>query len=63
MRKEMLHSLIDMIPETDADTIYRVLLKFIPSDFPLEDEKEAITAAQTSIKEEGTVSINEIDWD
>ena len=32
MSKEMLHGLIDMIPESDTETIYNVLLKFIPSD-------------------------------
>ena len=34
MSREMLHGLIDMIPESDTETIYNVLLKFIPSDVP-----------------------------
>lgn len=37
MAKEMLHTLIDMVPESDSDLLYHILLKFIPSDVPTED--------------------------
>lgn len=62
MSKEILHGLIDMIPDSDADTIYNVLLKFIPSDRPENDELKAIAFADTSIDSEGTVPMNSIDW-
>lgn len=63
MSKEMLHGLIDMIPDSDAETIYNVLLKFIPSDIPENDELKAIAFANKSIEQEGTVSMDSIDWD
>ncbi len=62
MSREMLHGLIDMIPETDTETIYNVLLKFIPSDVPDNDELKAIAYANESIKSEGTVPMDSIDW-
>lgn len=63
MSKEILHNLIDMIPDTDADVIYRVLVKFIPTDIPSDDEIQSISAANKSISTDGTVSMNEINWD
>lgn len=62
MSKEMLHELIDMVPESDTETIYNVLLKFIPSDMPMQDELKAIAFANQSIKSDGTVSMDSIDW-
>lgn len=40
-----------------------VLLKFIPSDIPENDELKAIAFANQSIEQEGTVSMDSIDWD
>lgn len=42
MGKTVLHNLIDLLNENDTDTIYNVLIKFIPSDAPLPDEVMAI---------------------
>ena len=42
MGKAVLHSLIDMLNEADTDTIYRVLVKFVPETEPKEDEKKSI---------------------
>lgn len=47
MSKEMLKNLIDIIAEDDIDTIFKVLIRFIPEDEPLPDEIEAIAAANT----------------
>lgn len=63
MAKELLHTLIDMVPDSDSDLLYHILLKFIPSDVPTEDEVEAISNARESITKEGTVSFDSIDWD
>lgn len=40
-----------------------VLLKFIPSDMPTNDELKAIAFANQSIEHEGTVSIDAVNWD
>lgn len=62
MSRELLHGLIDMIPESDSETIYNVLLKFVPTDIPENDELKAIAMANASIAKEGTKSMDSIDW-
>lgn len=63
MSKEMLKSLIDLLDEKDTETIFRVLIRFVPEDEPLPDEVEAIKRANESIAENGTVSHDTINWD
>lgn len=63
MSKEMIKSLIDLIDDSDIDTIYKVLVKFIPETLPMPDELEAINRADNSIAEHGTVSHEAINWD
>lgn len=63
MSKEMLKSLIELVPEEDIETLCRVVIKFIPEEQPLLDEIEAIARANKSIAENGTISHDEINWD
>lgn len=63
MSKEMLKSLIELVPEEDIETIYKVIIKFIPEDQPLPEEIAAIERANKSIAENGTISHDEINWD
>ena len=63
MKKEILKSLIDMIDENDTETIFRVLIRFVPEDTPLPDEIVAIARANQSIQKNGTVSNSDINWD
>ncbi len=37
MEKAVLHSLIDLLNEADTDTIYKVLIKFVPKAEPYYD--------------------------
>lgn len=60
MKKEILKSLIDMIDENDAETIFRVLIRFVPEDAPLPEEIEAIARANKSIQTSETVSHEDI---
>lgn len=62
MSKEMLKSLIELVPDEDIETIYKVIIKFIPEDKPLQDEIEAIERANKSIAKEGTILHDAIDW-
>lgn len=62
MSKEMLKGLIDLIDEEDMETIFRVLVRFVPEDKPMPDEVQANQRANKSIAEQGTVSNDEIDW-
>lgn len=63
MSKEMLKGLIDLLDEKDTETIFRVLIRFVPEDEPLPDEVEAIRRANENIKEYGTILHDAIDWD
>ena len=63
MSKETLKNLIDMLNDNDVDTIFKILIRFIPEDEPFPDEIEAISMANKSISEEGTISHDSIDWD
>ena len=42
MTKEMLKGLIELVSEEDIETLYNVVVKFIPENVPLPDEIEAI---------------------
>lgn len=61
MSREALKTLVDMIPDEDIETIYRVLVRFVPEDEPMEDEIEAIERAKADTSP--TISHNEINWD
>ena len=60
MSKELLKSLIDYIPQQDIDTLYKVIVKFIPEDEPMPDEIKAIEHTMTS--KDILVSHNAINW-
>ncbi|MCM1217197.1 MAG: hypothetical protein NC548_22080 [Lachnospiraceae bacterium] len=60
MGREAVKNLIDMIPEDDIETIYRVLIRFIPEDEPLPDELEAIAEAKADTSE--TIPHEAIKW-
>lgn len=61
MSKEMVKSLIDLVPDADIETIYRVVVKFIPEDKPEPDELEAIAEAKADTSP--TVPHDAINWD
>ncbi|MCM1134699.1 MAG: hypothetical protein NC400_03895 [Clostridium sp.] len=63
MSREMLKGMIGLVPDEDIETIYNVILKFIPEDVPLPDEVEAIERANRSIAENGTIPHEAIEWD
>lgn len=61
MSRETIKNMINFIPEEDIDTIYKVLIRFIPEDKPSQDEIEAIEEANAD--KIPTISHNEINWD
>jgi len=63
MSREALKNLIELVPEQDIETLFRVIVKFVPGDIADQDEIEAIVAAKRDIEENGTVSHNDINWD
>ncbi|PJJ27791.1 hypothetical protein [Lacrimispora celerecrescens] len=63
MSREALKNLIELVPEQDIETLFRVIVKFVPGDIADQDEIEAIVAAKRDIEENGTVSHKDINWD
>ena len=63
MSREALKNLIELVPEQDIETLFRVIVKFVPEDIADQDEIEAIVAAKRDIEKNGTVSHNDINWD
>lgn len=63
MKKEILKGLIDLIDDNDTETIFRVLIRFVPEDVPLPDEIEAIARANQSLNTCETVSHENVNWD
>lgn len=62
MSKEALKNLIELVPDSDIETLYKVVIKFIPEDEASNDEIESIEEAKKDIKENGTISHNSIEW-
>ncbi len=63
MSKEMLKNLVDLVPEEDVETLYNVVVKFIPEVEPLPDEIEAIKEGREDRKKNGTIPHEAINWD
>ena len=63
MNREMVKGLIDLIDDSDMDTIFKVLVRFIPEEAPIPDEIEATKRADQSISEHGTIPHEAINWD
>ena len=62
MSKAMLHNLIDMLNETDMETIYNVLVRFVPGAKPYADEVSAIAAAEADIENGDVFDIADVAW-
>jgi len=62
MSKEMLHGLVDMLSDADTETIFKVLLKFIPEDKAVSDEIEAIKKANDEIANGEIVNHKDVDF-
>ena len=63
MSKEMLKNLIELVPEEDIETLFRVIVKFVP-EVPAEpDEIKAIEEGRADRKKNGTVPHDAINWD
>ena len=56
--KQTLHNLIDMVSVSDVNTLFHLLMKFVPEDEPLKDEKEIFNNSD----DEKHINHNEIDW-
>ncbi len=63
MSKEMLKNLIELVPEKDIETLYKVIVKFVHEVIPEPEELEAIKAGRENRAMNGTIPHETIDWD
>lgn len=63
MSRDAIKELIELVPEEDMELLQRIIIKFIPTSEPTQDEVEAINRANESIARNGTVSHDSINWD
>jgi len=61
--RQRLHTLVDMVDEKGLDTLYNVMIRFIPEDDPLPDEIASHAVAMEEYRRGETVSHDDIDWD
>ena len=59
---ELVPELIELVPESEIDILYHVIVKFIPEADPEPEEIDAILDGRKDRAENGTVSHEEIDW-
>ena len=58
--RQQLHILVDMVDESGLDTLYNVMLRFIPEDDAAPDEVRAITEAREEYKRGDSVHLEDI---
>ncbi|RRD95295.1 hypothetical protein EII17_04495 [Clostridiales bacterium COT073_COT-073] len=46
MSREQLHNMIDIVDEKELDLLFNLLVKFMPTDKPYEDEINSIIQAE-----------------
>ena len=63
MSKEMIKNLIELVPDNDIDTLYKVIIKFIPEEKATEEEAKAFLDAAEDRRTSGTITHNSINWD
>jgi hypothetical protein len=61
--RQKLHTLVDMVEEKGLDTLYNVMIRFIPEVEPLPDEIDSHAAAMEEIRRGEVYRDDEIDWD
>ena len=60
--RQSLHTLVDLVEETGLDTLYNVMIRFIPEVEPLPDEVAAHAVAVEEVRRGEVFHDDEIDW-
>jgi hypothetical protein len=61
--RQQLHTLVDRVDEIGLDTLYNVMIRFIPEDDPLPDEIASHADAVEEYKRGETIPHDAINWD
>ena len=60
--RQRLHVLVDKVDEAGLETLYNVMIRFIPEDEALLDEIESHAIAVKEYKRGDTFDIDDINW-
>ena len=60
--RQKLHTLVDLVEESGLDTLYNVMIRFIPEDDPLPDELTAHAAAIEEYNRGEYIRDEDIEW-
>ncbi|MCL2364580.1 MAG: hypothetical protein FWC71_07960 [Defluviitaleaceae bacterium] len=60
--RQRLHTLVDMIEEKGIETLYNVMIRFIPEAAPFPDEIAAHANAAEEYKRGDVVGEDDINW-
>ena len=60
--RQKLHTLVDMVEEAGLDTLYNVMIRFIPESNPFPDEIASHAAAVEEYRRGEVVRHEDIDW-
>ena len=63
MSKETLKNLIELVPESDIEVLYRVIVKFVPEVKAEPGELEALLEGREDRKKNGKVPHDAVNWD
>jgi len=58
--RQQLHALVDMVEESGLNTLYDVMMRFIPEDEATPDEVEAIASARAEYERGETVRLEDL---
>ncbi|MDR2861972.1 MAG: hypothetical protein LBV07_05435 [Syntrophobacterales bacterium] len=61
--RQQLHALVDLVDEDVLDTLYNVMIRFVPDDVATPDEIEAIEQARAEFARGEFVRHEDINWD
>ena len=61
--RQRLHTLVDLVDEVGLETLFNVMIRFIPEDNPLPDEIASHEIAMAEFERGETVSHDDINWD
>jgi hypothetical protein len=60
--KQQLHTLVDLVENSDLDTLYNVMIHFIAEDGAQPDESAAIAAARSEYAKGEVFTDGDINW-
>ena len=60
--RQQLHLLVDSVEEKGLETLFNVMIRFIPEDLPLPDELESHAIAAEQYRRGDYVRHEDIDW-